>query len=336
MLLQKRLDDFPAWGLRREVSRMRILVTGASGLLGLNLALEAGASREGGLTGSIAEHTVIGVVNRHPLFTHAFEVIQADLLAPGVLESLVEKTQPDWIFNCAALAILDECEANPELANKLNVDLPRKLAKIVARGGARLVHISTDSVFDGQRGEYTEDDAPNPLNVYARTKLAGEQAVAEENPQAIVARVNLFGWSLFGKRSLAEWFFNNLSLGKPMLGFTDIYFCPMLVNDLARVLIHMAQAGLSGLYHATSPKCTSKYDFGIALARIFSLDERLISPASISASDLKVVRSPYLTLRSDRLQQALVEPLPDWQTGLTHFYELYRQGYSGQLREMAA
>ncbi len=315
---------------------MRILVTGASGLLGLNLALEAVSGRDGGDTGSVAEHTVIGVVNSHPLFTRAFEVLQVDLLAPGVLESLIEKTQPDWIFNCAALAILDECEANPDLAKKLNVDLPRKLAKIVARGGARLVHISTDSVFDGQRGGYTEEDVPNPLNTYARTKVAGEQAVAEEDPQAIIARVNMYGWSLSGRRSLAEWFFNNLSQGKPMLGFTDIYFCPMLVNDLAQVLIHMVQAGLSGLYHATSPKCTRKYDFGIALARIFGLDERLISPANISASDLKVVRSPLLTLSSERLQQALGEPLPDWETGLAHFYDLYRQGYPQQLREMAA
>ncbi len=310
---------------------MRILVTGASGLLGLNLALEAGSGQDGG----DPEHTVIGVVNSHKLSTRAFEVIQADLLAPGALESLIDKTQPDWIFNCAALAVIDDCEANPDLAEKLNVDLPRKLAKIVARGGARLVHISTDSVFDGRRGGYTEEDAPSPINVYARTKLAGERAVAEADPRAIIARLNLFGWSLFGKRSLAEWFFNNLSQGTPILGFTDIYFCPMLVNDLAQVLMRMAEIKLSGLYHVTSPKCTSKYGFGVTLARIFGLDERLISPVSISASDLKVARSPHLTLSCARLVQDLGEPLPDWKGGLKRFYELYRYGYPQDLREMA-
>jgi dTDP-4-dehydrorhamnose reductase len=310
---------------------MRILVTGASGLLGLNLALEANASQCGGY----AEHTVIGVVNSHRLFTRAFEVIQADLLAPGSLESLIDKTQPDWIFNCAALAILDKCEANPDLAQKLNVELPRRLATIVARGGARLVHISTDSVFDGQDGCYVEEDRPNPLNVYARTKLAGEQAVAEADPRTIIARVNLFGWSLAGKRSLAEWFFNNLSQGMPMLGFTDVYFCPMLVNDLAQVLMRMAAQGLSGVFHATSPKCASKYDFGVALARQFGLDDRLISPASISASDLKVVRSPRLTLCCDKLMQALGGPLPDWESGLRRFFELYQRGYPQVLHNMA-
>ncbi len=312
---------------------MRILVTGASGLLGLNLALEA-ASVSGGTTGA-AEHSVFGVVNSHPLSTRAFEVIQADLLAPGVLESLIDKTQPDWIFNCAALAIVDDCEADPDLADKLNTELPRQLAKIVARGGARLVHVSTDSVFDGQRGDYTEQDFPHPLNVYARTKLAGEHAVLEADPRAIVARVNLYGWSLSGARSLAEWFFNNLQQGKPMLGFTDVFFCPMLVNDLARALMRMAQAGLSGLYHATSPKCTSKCDFGLALARNFGYDEGLISPVSIAASGLKTVRSPRLTLHSERLQQALGEPLPDWEGGLKRFYKLYCQGYPQDLRKMA-
>jgi len=317
--------------VRREASRMRILVTGASGLLGLNLALEANASQYGGHS----EHTVIGVVNSHRLFTQAFEVIQADLLAPGALESLIDKTQPDWIFNCAALAIVDECEANPDLAKKLNVELPRKLATIVARGGARLVHISTDSVFDGQVGSYVEEDHPNPLNVYARTKLAGEQAVAEADPYAIIARVNLFGWSLTGKRSLAEWFYSNLIQGSPILGFTDVYFCPMLVNDLAQVLFRMAALGLNGLYHVASPKCTSKYGFGVAVARQFGLDDRLISPVSISESDLKVVRSPRLTLRCDKLVQALGGPLPDWESGLSRFFELYRQGYTQALHNMA-
>jgi dTDP-4-dehydrorhamnose reductase len=310
---------------------MRILVTGASGLLGLNLALEAASIQDGGL----AEHTVIGVVNSHRLFTEAIDVIQADLLLPGVLEGLIDKTQPDWIFNCAALAVVDDCEANPDLAEKLNIELPRKLAKIVARGGARLVHISTDSVFDGQSGGYTEQDDPNPLNVYARSKLAGERAVAEIDPQAIIARVNLFGWSLSGRRSLAEWFFNNLSQGKPMMGFTDVFFCPMLVNDLAQVLMRMAGTGLSGLYHATSPKCASKNDFGVALARNFGLDESLISPVSISDSDLKTMRSPRLTLRCDKLLQALGEPLPDWESGLRRFFELYRQGYPQALHKMA-
>lgn len=304
---------------------MRILVTGASGLLGLNLALEA-----------TREHTVYGLANSHALRTSAFTVLQGDLLQPGAAERMLEQAQPDWVIHCAALAILDECEADPGRARQLNTEVPRKLAQLVARGGARLVHISTDAVFDGQKGNYTEEDEPNPLSVYARTKLDGERAVAEADPQAIIARVNLYGWSLHGRRSLAEQFFNNLSAGKPMPGFTDVFFCPLLANDLAQVLLKMLAANLSGLYHVVSSQCSSKYDFGVALARRFGLDEGLIQPVSVSEAGLKAARSPNLTLRTDKLSTAFGEPLPSLSTGLDRFYTLYQQGYPQRLREMAA
>ena len=301
----------------------RILVTGASGLLGLNLALEAAK-----------EHMVFGVANHHRLNTDAFTPLQADLLAPGTAERLIDQTQPDWVIHCAALANLDDCEKDPVQAQKMNTDVPRKLAEIVARGGARLVHISTDAVFDGLRGNYTEEDAPNPLSIYARTKLDGERAVAEANPEAIIARVNLFGWSLSGKRSLAEFFFYNLSAGKPVMGFTDVYFCPLLVNHLAQVLLKMLDLGLSGLYHTVSSECVSKYAFGVAIAGKFDLDEALVRPTSVADGGLAAARSPNLTLRSDKLAKALGETLPNLSTGLQGLYTLYQQGYPQSLGQL--
>ncbi len=302
---------------------MRVLVTGASGLLGLNLALEAAR-----------EHTVFGVVNSHPLRTETFTVIEADLLAPGAVEQMLAQTQPDWIIHCAALAIIDACERAPELARRLNRDLPERLA-LAARGGARLLHVSTDAVFDGQRGEYSETDTPNPLSVYARTKLAGEQAVAAANPEAIIARVNLFGWSLVGGRSLSEFFYNNLSAGLPVQGFTDIYFCPLLANHLAGLLLRMLAADLHGLYHAVSAACLTKYDFGIALADRFGLDAGLIAPVSVADSGLQAARSPRLTLRTDKVAAALGEPPPTWEAGLDELYRQHQAGYPDQLRRMA-
>src|SRR4030067_2437700 len=115
---------------------MRILVSGASGLLGLNLALEASQ-----------QHTVFGTVNAHRLRTPAFTVLHADLLAPGSAEQVLDETRPDWVIHCAALANVDACEVDPALAVKLNRELPGELARDGARGGARLVHISTDAVF---------------------------------------------------------------------------------------------------------------------------------------------------------------------------------------------
>jgi dTDP-4-dehydrorhamnose reductase len=303
------------------VRKNRILITGASGLLGLNAALEAAKT-----------HTVFGQVNSHALRTTAFEGIQADLLAPSAVERLLDQTQPDWVIHCAALANVDACETDPQQAQQLNTEIPRSLAGHVARGGARLLHVSTDAVFDGQRGGYHEADEPNPLGIYARSKLAAERAVLEENPQAIVARVNLFGWSVSGKRSLAEFFFNKLSAGEPCMGFTDVLFCPMLANDLGLLFLEMLDSGLSGLYHTVGSECISKYEFGVRVARTFGLDETLIAPRSVTDGGLKAARSPNLNLRTDKLVHALGKSLPGLSTGLEQFYALYQQGYPQRLR----
>ena len=303
---------------------MRLLITGASGLLGLNLALEAAR-----------EHVVHGVVRSHPLGTQAFTVITADLLAPGALERVFDQAQPEWVIHCAALANVDACERAPALARRLNGELPGSLAALAARGGARLIHVSTNAVFDGRRGDYTEADRPNPLSHYARTKLAGERAVAEAYPEAIIARVNLFGWSLSGARSLAEFFFYNLQRGEVVNGFTDVYFCPLLASHLARLFLRMLALDLHGLYHVVSSQCLSKYEFGVALARQFGLDETLIMPTSVAESGLLATRSPRLTLRTDRLARALGAPPPPLAPGLKDFYTQYREGYPQKLRAMA-
>ncbi|MEW5870888.1 MAG: SDR family oxidoreductase [Chloroflexota bacterium] len=310
---------------------MRILITGASGLLGINLALEAAK-----------DHTVFGQVHNHPLRTTvgtsspAFQVIQADLLAPQAVERLLERTQPEWVIHCAALANVDACQADPHQARQLNTEVSKQLAFLVARGGARLLHVSTDAVFDGQRGNYTEEDEPNPLSVYAQTKLEAERAVAEANPDAIIARVNLFGWSLSGKRSLGEFFFYNLQAGKQVMGFTDVFFCPLYASSLAQVFLQMLGRGLRGIYHTVSSQCISKYNFGLAIAHRFSLDESLIHPTSVAEAGLKAPRSPNLTLCTHKLSTALGVPLPTVSAGLEAFYTHYQQSYPQFLRQLGA
>ena len=196
-----------------------------------------------------------------------------------------------------------------------------------------MVHISTDAVFDGQKdGFYVEQDQPNPLNVYARTKLDGEKAVIAENPSAIIARVNFYGWSLSGRRSLAEFFYNNLTNDKSMSGFTDAIFCPMLVNDTARVLIKMLKQGLTGLYHLVGPQSMSKYQFGVEIARKFNLREAGISPRSIHTSNLTAKRSHNLSLSTNKLSTVLNEPLPEFSTGLDEFYTQLQQDYPQKIR----
>ncbi|MBG7610045.1 MAG: SDR family oxidoreductase [Anaerolineae bacterium] len=302
---------------------MKILITGASGLLGINLALVAAR-----------QHTVFGTLNSQKITSEAFTVIETDLLEPSAVDRVLDKCQPDWVIHCAALANLEACEDEPELAWQLNTELPRNLAKQCRQGGARLLHVSTDAVFDGQRGSYTELDAPNPLSVYSQTKLAAESAVVEAHPEAIIARVNLFGWSIRGQRSLAEFFFNNLQMGNPMMGFIDLLFCPLLVNDIAEIFLMMLQKELRGLYHVVSCESISKYDFGTEIARIFGFDPGLIIPTSVAESSLSAPRSPNLTLKVDKLIHDLGSVPPKIFPALDRFYTLYQQGYPQALKNL--
>jgi dTDP-4-dehydrorhamnose reductase len=300
---------------------MKLLVTGASGLLGINLALDA-----------MSAHEVIAV-DRGKLSGTPFRIVRADLLDAGAVDSALDAAQPDGVIHCAALADLEACEADSSLARRLNADLPGQLARACKERGIRLAHVSTDAVFDGSKqGAYTEADVPNPLGVYAQTKLEGEQAVGAEYPEAIVARVNFYGWSPSGRRSLAEFFFNNLTDNKSMSGFTDVRFCPMLVNHTAQILLAMLQKRLSGLYHVVGPQAMSKYQFGVEIARKFGLDESAISPKSVLASNLTARRAHNLWLSTRKLSTDLAQPLPDFSTGLTQFYTQHQQGYPQKIR----
>lgn len=305
------------------VTAVRILVTGASGLLGTNLALEA--SRQ---------HTVFGVTNKVRLTTSVFTSLQADLLAPGSCQRLLNEIQPDWVINCAALADIDACERHPEQAEQLNSVVPAKLADYVARGGARLLHVSTDAVFDGKKGNYTELDPPNPLSVYAATKLKGEQAVLDANPQTLVARINLIGWSSGGKRSLAEYFFYNLRSGNLVNGFTDVFFCPLHANEVARIFLKLLALETKGLFHVVSSECLTKYDFSQRIAQKFKLDGNLVTPISVTKSGLAAERSTRLTLNTVKLEKTLGYPPPDTDSAINEFYDQFRKGYPQKLKTM--
>lgn len=301
---------------------MRLLVTGASGLLGLNLCCVA---TDAGLD-------VIGFVHTHQLNDTPFDLAQGDLLDIENSLTLIETIQPDAIIHCAAIADLNLAEKQPDLAYKLNSDVPGKLAAAAKSWGIPFVHISTDAVFDGKKGNYRESDPTNPLSVYAHTKLAGEQAVQDANPDALIARVVFFGWSLSGQRSLSEFFFNSLGAGKVVNGYTDTFFSPLYVEDLAEVLLEMLEAKLTGLYHVVSPESISKYSFGVRIADKFGFDSRLIIPIKAKSLDRGAQRSLNLTLNCNKLEKALGHGLPTVTEGIEAFYQGWLACYPQKLQ----
>lgn len=305
---------------------MRLLVTGASGLLGLNLSLAA----------STAGHQVTGLVHTRSLVGVPFCTRQVNLLdVPSALDC-IDSAKPDAIIHCAAVANLNAAEESPDLAQRLNAEIPGVLAEGASRRGLPFIHISTDAVFDGRSAGYVESDLTHPLSVYARTKLAGEQAVQAAHQEALIARVVFYGWSLSGKRSLSEFFYNNLKAGQKIKGFTDTYFCPLYVEDLAEVLLEMLSEGLTGIYHVVSPENLSKYEFGIRIAQKFGLDPNLIEPVSSADVEREVSRSLGLILNTEKVQNALGRSLPSVDDGINQLYQRWQEGYHTQLQSFAA
>lgn len=303
-----------------------LLITGVSGLLGINLALEA--VREG--------HEVVGWTHSRSLKGVPFGQETVSLENLEDLPAALQKARPNAVIHCAAVANLDEAEQNPQHTFLVNAQAPGVLARASKEAGIPFVLISTDAVFDGSKGNYSEEDQPNPQNTYAQSKLAGEQAVRNEYPEALVARVVFYGWSLSGKRSLAEFFFNNLSQGKQVKGFTDSIFSPLYARDLSDLLLEALSKDLRGTYHFFSRESLSKYDFGVALANRFGLDQNLITAVETARGDLNTPRSLNLSASSAKLCTALGHETPGVIEGLERMFEDCQNGLRQRLAAFLA
>ena len=303
----------------------RLLITGASGLLGANLVLTARL-----------RHEVTAVCHQHPIVADRVRAIVADLTRPSAAEELLADQRPTWVVHCAAAAEADRCEQDPVWASLLNIEMATRVAAACEKTGARLVHVSTDAVFDGERGGYREDDLARPVNTYGRTKLEGERAVLEANPGAVVLRTNFFGWHARGRHGLAEWFLARFESGQAAPGFVDTFVAPLVANDLAELILAMAGLPLRGLYHANASECLSKYEFGRRLAHLFGFDEALVEPVPVDEAGLLARRPRNLCLDCSKLRSEIGRTLPTVDQGLARFRRLREIGYVDELKSIIA
>lgn len=299
-----------------------LVITGASGLLGANLIVQAhNCGRD-----------VVGLCHRHRINTRDFPIQAVDLTNQAAVRNVLSSLRPSQVIHCAAATNVDWCEEHPAEAEAINGDASGFLSELVSELGSRFVYISTDAVFDGKKGNYSETDKPAPLNVYARSKLRGEQQVLRNNPSALVVRVNIYGWNAQNKFSLAEWVLAQLASGKQVPGFTDVHFTPILVNDLAKVLLAMLDHGLSGLYHAGGSEKVSKFEFARRVALVFDFDPGLIVPTQVAEVYLQAKRPPDMSLNTEKICGVLGFPMPDVEFGLRRFRGLQAAGYPRKLK----
>lgn len=299
----------------------RLLITGSSGLLGSNLVLHLSQRFQ-----------TIATYRGHRLKHDTCDNVQMDITHSDETWSVICQWKPQLVIHCAAETRVDYCEEYPEEAYRTNVLGTECLARAVASIGAKLLYISTDSVFDGKVGMYTEEAIPHPLNVYAHTKLAGEQVVMRHVADYLIVRTNIYGWNARPEFSLAEWILDCLDAGKEVPGFADIHFSPILVNDLVEVLAKMIDTDLRGIYHVGASERNTKLSFARMLCQVFDRDMALIRPAHSDEIGLKACRPKDTSLDVKKVTNILGRPMPKIIDGLWRFRQLREEGYVVRLR----
>ncbi len=299
-----------------------LVVTGASGLLGVSVLRSAV---------DLGWETV-GLCHQHVIRDPAMQVARVDLTDDSATRKLLFDLRPDAIVHCAAATGVDWCEDNPKRAEAINVQATAVLAETAAALNARFVYVSTDSVFDGKRGGYVETDEPAPLNVYARSKLAGERETRRRNPSGMVVRVSIYGWNAQNKDSLAEWVLRRLEEGRDVPGFTDVFFTPILVNDLVPLLFAMLQQELTGLYHVAGSERISKFEFARRVAATLGFDPARVTPCRVKDMTLRAARPLDVSLNTGKIGIALGRSMPGVDSGLCEFRELRGHQYPQQLK----
>jgi len=268
-----------------------VWITGTAGLLGHNLLRFAPPVRTVGLNRETIELTDFAAV-----------------------EGRFRQDRPTLVIHCAAMSRTPDCQANPALARKINVDVTRHLAGLA--GNVDFIFFSSDQVFDGRKGNYIESDAPNPLGVYGETKLVAEEIVAK-NPRHTIVRLNLCGGaSAKGGTAFNEELQRAWREGKTMRFFYDEFRSPLAAPVAARAVWELAAKAAPGIFHLGGSKRLSRLEIGqLVAARHPELSPRF---EGRSLRDYQgAPRSPDCSVCCDKIQRLLSFPLPGLSEWLT-------------------
>lgn len=285
-----------------------------------------------GGTGLLGAACVHEAINRgfHVLATHErhdphvqherltwLRVHHADV---AVVAGLLARTPGDAVIHTAAMAVPLEAQKAPQVARTLNTELPREVARVCTDAGMRMVHVSTDLVFDGQRGDYREDDLANPISVYGQTKLDAERTVAETCLNHVVARTALLlGPSPRGDRGVEEQLAAAIRRGETPTLFTNEFRTPVAAACLARMLVDLAFHAYRGVLHTTGAEVFSRHELGVRLMTGLGMEPRFRAVRLEDVPPVVPPRARNTTLNTARLQSlGITQPMALAQVLLAH------------------
>lgn len=286
----------------------RILVTGASGLLGSRIVKAAKGNYE-----------VIPSHNTKRLHPNSLKL---DITRRKETFSLFKNIKPDLTIHTAAETNVDKCETRREVAWKTNVKGTRNVAKACSEISAKIVYISTDYVFKGEKGLYTEEDKPSPINYYGITKLEGENQVRKLCKNYVILRTSvLYGWHSW-KQNFATWVIESLKQKKKISIVQDHFNTPTLADNLAEIIVETVKRNLQGLYHASGNQRISRYEFAQQIAEAFDLNQSLIKPIKTNNMTSWTAKRPKdSSLDTNKIKKLLdIKPL-DINEGLKRMKE---------------
>ena len=278
---------------------MRLLITGASGLLGskvAELALAAG-------------HDVISICNQHP--TIRGNPIRVDLRNAEEVRKVLVENSPGAVIHTASITDVDYCERNPKLAMEINGKATGTIAQACHELNSFLVYVSSDYVFDGQKGLYVEGDRPKPVNVYGQSKLLGEQVTSNLAGDYCTVRTSvIFGWGREYRPNIATWLLDRLTRAQVLNVIDGQYASPTLSTHLAKMLLDVTVRRITGTIHFAGTDRISRYEFAVKLAREFGCDTKLLVPTPIEAANWYAKRPADSSLNVERATHLLnIKPL---------------------------
>lgn len=236
--------------------------------------------------------------------------LQLDMRDEGRVRSLLDRFRPSLVAVPAANPFVDHCELHPDETRKVNVDGTLNVARACRELGARMIFYSSDYVFDGVKGVYTEEDAVCPINEYGRQKAATEAGVMAQDPRNLVLRTSgAYGWQWEPKNFVLQ-IRKNLSEGKSMRVASDIRYNPTYVENLAEITVALAEAGASGIFHAVGVEEIVRHEFAVRVAKAFGLDAGLLRPSPAAELGSPTPRPKESSLRTDKVRAAVrVQPI---------------------------
>ncbi len=211
----------------------------------------------------------------------------------------------DSIIHCSAEVDVNYCENNKDWAYKSNVECTKNVFNILR--AKKYFYISTDSIFDGEHGDYSENEEANPLNYYSETKFLGENEVKKATKNHYIIRTNIYGYNAPMKKSLFEWAYKELIEGKVINGYSNMYFNPIYVGQLAALIDEILNSKIEfGTYNISSSKI-SKYQFLINIAKSFNLSTSNIVSIEFEQNNLVAPRALNTTLNNSKIKEILIE-----------------------------